>query len=249
LVSNRCGNELELIKQPLFNNILLLNEVIEEEFPDVQYVDADEILNLQVDCEKYFVSLLDAEGVLNPELINYTNLVNRPVFTTLEASIPENENSQDTTSNSLADLVINAASIYFIPMHTYSFLPLYVGFDNTEGCGLINSLEDSADFRYSDSITCILTHLVEHKFGVGTDNTDKSQPSALTLPFISYELGSNFSEILETLETTISIDSQILPDSDLPLGYPRLLSTDQVLVIPTDTTIRFLVTSNDVIHS
>lgn len=78
--------------------------------------------------------------------------------------------------------------------------------------------------------------------------TSAEYPSSY-YPSISYKLGSSFSSVLQTLETTISIDSQILPDSDLPLGYPRLLSTDQVLVIPTDTTIRFLVTSNDVIHS
>jgi heme/copper-type cytochrome/quinol oxidase subunit 2 len=56
-------------------------------------------------------------------------------------------------------------------------------------------------------------------------------------------------EIVNMVDSTISIDCQILPDSDLPRGYPRLLCTDQVLVIPSDTTIRFLVTSNDVIHS
>lgn len=47
----------------------------------------------------------------------------------------------------------------------------------------------------------------------------------------------------------ISVDSVILPDDDLPLGYPRLLAVDQVLVLPIFTPIRLLVTSNDVIHS
>jgi heme/copper-type cytochrome/quinol oxidase subunit 2 len=58
-----------------------------------------------------------------------------------------------------------------------------------------------------------------------------------------------FSHIEDTIEDTIVIDSQIIPEADLPKGYPRLLCTDQVLVIPSDTSLRVLVTSNDVIHS
>lgn len=47
----------------------------------------------------------------------------------------------------------------------------------------------------------------------------------------------------------LSYDSIIIPDEDLPLGFPRLLSVDQPLVLPINTPIRLLVTSNDVIHS
>ena len=53
----------------------------------------------------------------------------------------------------------------------------------------------------------------------------------------------------DKFEDTLTLDCQIVPESDLPLGYPRLLTTDQVLVIPSETPLRFLVTSNDVIHS
>jgi len=60
---------------------------------------------------------------------------------------------------------------------------------------------------------------------------------------------NTFKNIEEIVEDTITIDCQILPESDLPKGYPRLLCTDQVLVLPTETYIRVLVTSNDVIHS
>jgi heme/copper-type cytochrome/quinol oxidase subunit 2 len=60
---------------------------------------------------------------------------------------------------------------------------------------------------------------------------------------------NTYLDIENSLEDTIIIDCQIIPESDLPKGYPRLLCTDQVLVIPTETTIRVLVTSNDVIHS
>ena len=53
----------------------------------------------------------------------------------------------------------------------------------------------------------------------------------------------------ERFEDTLTLDCQIVSESDLPFGYPRLLTTDQVLVIPSETPLRFLVTSNDVIHS
>jgi len=58
-----------------------------------------------------------------------------------------------------------------------------------------------------------------------------------------------FKDIENLIDDTIVVDCQILPESDLPKGYPRLLCTDQVLVLPTETYIRILVTSNDVIHS
>lgn len=41
----------------------------------------------------------------------------------------------------------------------------------------------------------------------------------------------------------------MLDDSSLNLGDLRLLSTDNSLILPIHTNIRFLVTSNDVIHS
>lgn len=44
-------------------------------------------------------------------------------------------------------------------------------------------------------------------------------------------------------------DCQIIPEQNLPFGYPRLLCTDNVLVLPTEILIRMLVTSADVIHS
>jgi len=50
-------------------------------------------------------------------------------------------------------------------------------------------------------------------------------------------------------ESKIIFDCVILSDENLPKGYPRLLSTDQVLVLPAYVSIRLLVTSLDVIHS
>jgi len=50
-------------------------------------------------------------------------------------------------------------------------------------------------------------------------------------------------------ESKIMYDCVIISDENLPKGYPRLLSTDQVLILPTYVSIRLLVTSVDVIHS
>lgn len=56
-------------------------------------------------------------------------------------------------------------------------------------------------------------------------------------------------DLADRFEDVLTLDCQIVLDYDLPEGYPRLLTTDQVLVIPSETPLRFLVTSNDVIHS
>ena len=50
-------------------------------------------------------------------------------------------------------------------------------------------------------------------------------------------------------ESKIMYDCVIIADEDLPKGYPRLLSTDQVLILPSHTIVRLMITSNDVIHS
>jgi len=50
-------------------------------------------------------------------------------------------------------------------------------------------------------------------------------------------------------ESKIIYDCVIIADENLPLGYPRLLSTDQVLILPANICIRLLITSSDVIHS
>jgi heme/copper-type cytochrome/quinol oxidase subunit 2 len=44
-------------------------------------------------------------------------------------------------------------------------------------------------------------------------------------------------------------DSYMVATEDLKVGEPRLLKTDRPLIIPARTHIRFLVTSNDVLHS
>lgn len=49
----------------------------------------------------------------------------------------------------------------------------------------------------------------------------------------------------------VSFDSRMIADEDIDesKGQKRLLSTDNVVVLPIDTNIQILVTSNDVIHS
>jgi len=46
-----------------------------------------------------------------------------------------------------------------------------------------------------------------------------------------------------------SFDSFVVADEDLTEGQPRLLATDRHVVLPVDTTVRVLVTSEDVIHA
>ena len=47
----------------------------------------------------------------------------------------------------------------------------------------------------------------------------------------------------------VEFSSQLIADEDLKEGQPRLLATDNPIVLPVDTNIRVLLTANDVIHS
>lgn len=53
--------------------------------------------------------------------------------------------------------------------------------------------------------------------------------------------------ILDTGET-IEYESYLIPEDMLEEGQLRLLDTDTSIVVPVDTHVRFVVTSNDVIH-
>ena len=46
-----------------------------------------------------------------------------------------------------------------------------------------------------------------------------------------------------------AFDANMVADADLQPGQPRLLATDNRVVLPVDTTVRVLVTATDVIHS
>ena len=47
----------------------------------------------------------------------------------------------------------------------------------------------------------------------------------------------------------IEFDSIMVPEDELQPGQPRLLATDTDIVLPIDTTIRILVTADDVLHA
>ena len=47
----------------------------------------------------------------------------------------------------------------------------------------------------------------------------------------------------------IEFDAILVPDDELQPGQPRLLATDTDIVLPIDTTIRILVTADDVLHA
>lgn len=60
----------------------------------------------------------------------------------------------------------------------------------------------------------------------------------------SYEYSDMLNEDAEAIE----FDSYMVPESDLELGQYRLLDVDNRVVVPSNTHIRFIVTSTDVIH-
>nr|YP_007624738.1 cytochrome c oxidase subunit II [Tachycineta meyeni]AEX37469.1 cytochrome c oxidase subunit II [Tachycineta meyeni] len=47
----------------------------------------------------------------------------------------------------------------------------------------------------------------------------------------------------------LTFDSYMTPTSDLPLGHFRLLEVDHRVIVPTNSTVRVIVTANDVLHS
>lgn len=58
-----------------------------------------------------------------------------------------------------------------------------------------------------------------------------------------------YSDYVDSLGDHINFDSFLVPDEDLELGDNRLLTVDNYLVLPVNTSVRLLVTSNDVLHS
>jgi len=47
----------------------------------------------------------------------------------------------------------------------------------------------------------------------------------------------------------VSYDSILVSDQDLPFGSKRLLTVDKPLFVPMDISIRFLISSADVLHA
>lgn len=58
-----------------------------------------------------------------------------------------------------------------------------------------------------------------------------------------------YSDFISETGDSIEYESYIIPDDMLEEGQIRLLDTDTSIIVPVDTHVRFVVTSNDVIHS
>jgi cytochrome c oxidase subunit 2 len=58
-----------------------------------------------------------------------------------------------------------------------------------------------------------------------------------------------YSDYVDSIGDHINFDSFLVQDEDLEVGDNRLLTVDNYLVLPVNTSVRLLVTSNDVLHS
>lgn len=172
---------------------------------------------------------------------NHNYIISRDVAIFRESNLKKGLNFNNTTLNKILD--IYNTDIIHKPFNTFNIkwdtnlLPMqYLRNDTLK----FSAIKTSSDF------------IEENNVFVGHLNYAIFYTLNLFYKFFYYTLfSSNTYSDIENLitEDTIIIDCQIIPESDLPKGYPRLLCTDQVLVLPTETTIRVLVTSNDVIHS
>ncbi len=76
--------------------------------------------------------------------------------------------------------------------------------------------------------------------------TDKTQDAEITLKVI----GNQWYWTYEYPDHDgLTFDSNLIPDEELKEGQPRLLSVDNPVVLPANTNIRLLLSSNDVIHN
>ncbi|MBM3632353.1 MAG: cytochrome c oxidase subunit II [Alphaproteobacteria bacterium] len=74
---------------------------------------------------------------------------------------------------------------------------------------------------------------------------DKAQDATMTVKAIGHQWYWSY----EYPETQISYDSYMIEEKDLKADQIRLLSVDNPIIVPIDTTVRILVTSQDVLHS
>lgn len=65
----------------------------------------------------------------------------------------------------------------------------------------------------------------------------------------TYEYGMNTYNNEEIDDELLNFESYMVPESELTKGALRLLETDRRLVLPTETHLRFIITSADVLHS
>lgn len=74
---------------------------------------------------------------------------------------------------------------------------------------------------------------------------DKPQNATMTVKAIGHQWYWSY----EYPEKNLNFDSYMVEDKDLKEGQTRLLSVDNPIVVPVNTTVRILVTSQDVLHS
>jgi cytochrome c oxidase subunit II len=74
---------------------------------------------------------------------------------------------------------------------------------------------------------------------------DKAQNASMTVKAIGHQWYWSY----EYPEKKITYDSYMIEDKDIKPGQIRLLSVDNPIVVPVETTVRILVTSQDVLHS
>ena len=76
---------------------------------------------------------------------------------------------------------------------------------------------------------------------------DEILEAEVTIKAIGFQWGWTYS--YGDYEKEITFDSFLIGENDLELGDLRQLTVDNYLVLPINTSIRLIVTSNDVIHS
>jgi cytochrome c oxidase subunit 2 len=74
---------------------------------------------------------------------------------------------------------------------------------------------------------------------------DKAHNATMTVKAIGHQWYWSY----EYPEAHINYDSYMIEEKDLKAGQIRLLSVDNPIIVPVDTTVRILVTSQDVLHS
>lgn len=76
-------------------------------------------------------------------------------------------------------------------------------------------------------------------------SSDKAQDATMTVKAIGHQWYWSY----EYPEKQITYDSYMIEEKDLKPGQLRLLSVDNPIIVPVNTTVRILVTSQDVLHS
>lgn len=128
----------------------------------------------------------------------------------------------------------------------------------------IGSYTNFSSIRWDESSYCLPEYeaLLE---AVGADLVYKpfftpEEPKVIGTPYAVKEGWTTYDRFVDQVEDFLiskthrsnrvySYDSYMIAESSLKEGEPRLLKTDKPLVAPSRVHIRFLVTSNDVLHS